>query len=118
MRTITLYTSAELGKGFPEGFAAAYQTWKAAVERREIPWINEIMDSLKATVWIAPDGAPSLIPEIGEDAFTGCARIRSFPVLSYARIRHTRPQKHPLPSACFFTLPHPSMSFTPRLTSG
>ncbi|MDR1283001.1 MAG: hypothetical protein LBK99_19590 [Opitutaceae bacterium] len=50
MRTITLYPVAELDEKFPEGFSTAYLSWKANAACREIPWINEIMDSLKATI--------------------------------------------------------------------
>jgi hypothetical protein len=50
MKTITLYSVAELEKDFPEGFAAACRSWITATGCREIPWIDEIMDSLKATI--------------------------------------------------------------------
>lgn len=46
MKTVKLYTPAELKKKNPEGFESALQHFRDG--NNDIPWTDEIMDSLKA----------------------------------------------------------------------
>jgi hypothetical protein len=46
MKTITVYTPQELHDKFPEAFERAHEKWRD--EMTDIPWTDEIMDSLKA----------------------------------------------------------------------
>lgn len=47
MKKVTAYTVQELKEEFPEGYERAFEEWKARRDS-EIPWVDEIMDSLKA----------------------------------------------------------------------
>lgn len=46
MKTVTVYSPAELKDKFPDAFDYAFEHWKS--DQNEIPWSDEIMNSLKA----------------------------------------------------------------------
>jgi hypothetical protein len=48
--TRTLYTVEELKERFPDAYAKAYRRYKDGACQHEIPWSDEIVDSLKATL--------------------------------------------------------------------
>lgn len=50
MRTVTVYTLAELKKEHPAGYARVLQRWKTHCEQDTPPWAEEAVDSYKAVV--------------------------------------------------------------------
>lgn len=49
-RKIDVYTIEELKENFPEAYEKAYEDFKRDIQQdRDIPWQEEIMDSMKAT---------------------------------------------------------------------
>jgi hypothetical protein len=49
-KQITIYTLAELKAQFPEAYKAVHERWKDVCLQDEVPYQQEIMESLKATI--------------------------------------------------------------------
>jgi hypothetical protein len=47
METITVYPVEELKTSFPDAYAKAFEQWRDRSQYREVPWSDEITESLK-----------------------------------------------------------------------
>lgn len=50
MRTVTVYTLAELKSEHPAGYARVLRRWETRCEQDTTPWVDEIVNSYKAVV--------------------------------------------------------------------